>query len=208
MQKWVQRLSPLFAVFLMGQGGDCDTPPAQATLDNVHLVAQEHDRWCWAATGEMVMNAVRPGTITAQCNEVDKVYPGSPSCCITKSAHCRQDGWPPFDEYNFHADKTNDGEALKWEDLQKQISCRKTPVAFSWLWNGGASGHIMVAFGYHKKNGRKYVELYDPLPVPGTDPTKPGGGSYYAYTYAKYKGGGSFNHTHWRDYYNVSYPAT
>jgi hypothetical protein len=157
----------------------------------VTLRPQETGMWCWAASGEMVMEFL--GHDVHQCVEANNRF-GRTDCCNTPAPNdCVNGGWPEFDKYGFAADITSDA-ALSWAQVQSQIYCRKEPFAFSWHWNGGG-GHMMVATGYVTIDGTNYVSVNNPWP--------PNQGAQEVDTYDVYVSGS--DHTHWNDYYNVRY---
>ncbi len=61
---------------------------------------------------------------------------------------------------------------------------------------------MMVATGYVTIDGTNYVSVNNPLPA---NVSASGGGTQEIYTYDKYVGGASYDHTHWNDYYNITY---
>jgi len=61
---------------------------------------------------------------------------------------------------------------------------------------------MMVATGYVTIDGTNYVSVNNPLPA---NASVSGGGTQEIYTYDKYVGGPSYDHTHWNDYYNITY---
>ena len=178
----------LFAAFLTG----CCNPGIIGSVP-VTLNGQQTGMWCWAASGQMTMNYVHPASNVQQCDEANKRF-GHSDCCTTPS-NCVFGGWPEYGKYNFTADTTSDAP-LTWDQIKSQIYCAKKPFAFSWHWNGGG-GHMMVATGYVTIEGTNYVTVNNPWP--------PTGGVQEVYTYDKYVGGPSWDHSHWNDFYNITY---
>lgn len=187
---------PLILVLLIG---GCCTPPISESLP-VTTHPQETSMWCWAASGEMVMDYLGHGV--DQCTQANNRF-GRTDCCNTPTpGACVQGGWPEFAKYNFSSVHTTDA-ALSWTDLKRQISrsryCKKRPFAFTWYWPGGG-GHMMVAKGYYTLRlaavTLNLVEMIDPLPV-GVGDTR-----WITYDYYVASPG---HHTHWDDYYNVTY---
>jgi papain like cysteine protease AvrRpt2 len=181
----------LLAVFLSG----CCRPNATIGSQAVNLHAQKTNMWCWAASGQMVMEFL--GVNVTQCDEANKRF-GKSNCCNSPTPNeCVQGGWPEFDKYGFTFAKTSDAP-LSWASLQEQIYCQRKPFAFAWHWTGGG-GHMMVATGYAVIAGTNYVAVNNPWP-PRTSRTA--GGDQYLTTYTDYVSGS--DHTHWDDYYNVT----
>ena len=161
--------------------------PTSATLP-VRLSSQELDNWCWAASGQMVMKNL--GQDVSQCSQANDYFHLT-GCCPTANAGdgCNQGGWPEFGKHQIRFERLSG--ALSFSELQKQIFCRKQPVAFSWKWTGGG-GHMMVAMGYATVNGTNFVEV--------NDPWKPNEGSHYFVTYEEYVSAPN-NHDHWDDFF-------
>jgi hypothetical protein len=157
----------------------------------VTLNAQETRLWCWAASGQMTMNYLNSASNVQQCDEANKRF-GRSDCCNSPVPNaCVNGGWPQYTKYNFRASKTSNRE-LSWDQIRNQIYCAKKPFAFSWHWNGGG-GHMMVATGYKTSDDINYVSVINPS------------GDYEIYTYDKYVGGSTYDHTHWNDYYDITY---
>jgi hypothetical protein len=164
-------------------------PPANSSQP-VSLRPQETNMWCWAASGEMVMDFL--GTDVTQCDEANKRF-GMTTCCNNPiPGACVQGGWPQFDQYGF-TNKTTSNKALTWAEVQEQVHCKKKPFAFSWHWDGGG-GHMMAVSGYATIDGTKYVRVLDPWP--------PNQGASKLMTYDAYVD--SDGYSHWDDYYDVT----
>ena len=170
-------------------GGGCN--PASAASVPVAMDAQETRLWCWAASGAMTMNYLHPSSNVQQCDEANKRF-GEDDCCNSPvPTACVNGGWPQYTKYNFTASKTSN-KGLSWDQIRNQIYCAKKPFAFSWHWNGGG-GHMLVATGYKTSDDTNYVSVIDPT------------GDFEIYTYDKYVGGPSYDHTHWNDFYDITY---
>lgn len=165
----------------------------------VTLRPQETSMWCWAASGQMMMDFL--GNSVAQCTQANSRFGRSDCPCNqcgpnpVANSPCVMGGWPEFDKYGFTFQRTSDAP-LSWSTLRKEIStnnrCGKTPVAFSWHWSGGG-GHMMVASGYATINGQNYVAI--------RDPALPCVGDVRILTYSAYVSGGGY--THWDDFYRI-----
>ena len=167
----------------------CCNPPIVGSQP-VMLRAQQTDMWCWAASGQMVMEFL--GTTVTQCDEANKRFGRSDCCNSPTPGACVNGGWPEFGKYGFDF-KTTSSAALSWDQLQRQVYCAKKPYAFSWAWTGGG-GHMMVVIGYAQINGVNYVAI--------NDPWAPNVGDQRFITYDNYVSGA--DHTHWDDYYDVT----
>jgi hypothetical protein len=170
----------------------CEPPPV-AEVD-VALPPQQTSQWCWAASGEMVMKTVKPGTIVTQCDEANKRF-GLTNCCYSPFPACVRGGWPQFKKYGFN-NLLKHGP-LTFEEITQEISpsCGNRPFAFSWHWLG-SGGHMMVAVGYlHNFVDNSNYVIYD-------DPWPPNVGTDEVFITYDYFVAGA-NHTHWDDYYDV-----
>jgi hypothetical protein len=170
-------------------------PPVSFTLD-VPLRPQLTSMWCWAASGQMIMQFLghgvdQPTQANNRFGRTDCGNSPTPSACING-------GWPEFDRYGITSNTTSDA-ALNWAQVREQIYCKRKPFAFSWHWSSGG-GHMMVGIGYVTIGSTNYVVINDPLPVPSSGVS---GGTQTVLTYAAYVSGNGY--THWNDYYNITY---
>jgi hypothetical protein len=188
----IRYLIPVLLAVVVLVGCTCD--PNSIGSQPVTLRAQETSMWCWAASGQMIMEFLGHGT--NQCTQANNRF-GRTDCCNNPvPGECVNGGWPEFAKYNFSFNTTSSA-ALTWEQVRQQIFCRKTPFAYSWAWTGGG-GHMMVVIGYVSINGVNYVTINDPWP--------PGVGDQRTILYDTYVSGSGY--THWDDYYNVSYTGS
>jgi hypothetical protein len=183
-----KRLSIPIVLLCVGLGG-CACFRAKSSLP-VPLLAQQTSLWCWAASGQMVMNYL--GGSVDQGDEANKEFSRGDCSNAPTPGACVQGGWPEPDKYGFTFDRTSDS-ALTWDQVKRQVCCGKKPFAFSWHWTGGG-GHMMVAIGYSTQGTDTYVKVNDPWP--------PNVGDRYKQTYSDYVSGS--DHTHWDDFYNVT----
>ncbi|MCT2562296.1 papain-like cysteine protease family protein [Chryseobacterium herbae] len=164
----------------------------QTVVLDVNIIGQQTNNWCWAASGQMVMEYL--GSNISQCEQANYRF-GLSNCCITPTpANCIQGGWPDFENWGFSSITTLWGDALYFDELQNQFDSNM-PVAFSWGWTGGG-GHMQVATGYSLLS--EMVSINDPWP--------PNIGTFKWLSYNAYVQGS--NYTHWRDYYNISKNTT
>ncbi len=184
---------------------------------NVKLYPQESETWCWAASGQMIMefldNLPHPQCQQANdlfcknncCNQnlcnnptgTGSYIPGQ-SCQACSSCICS--GWPDFQKYNFSFSKTT-STPLSWDQVKNQIgnlpAGKNKPFAFTWAWTGGGS-HMMVAKGYSSGPGSNYIEVYDPKSTFSCQ------GEYCIINYAYYKVSPG-HHDHSDDFYDITY---
>ncbi len=147
--------------------------------------------WCWAASGEMIMDFLGPNV--TQCDQANKRF-GRTDCCNSPvPGACVIGGWPEFAKYDYDFKTTSDAP-LSWSKIKCQTYCDEKPFAFSWHWSGGG-GHMMVVIGYVTVGGVNYVTI--------NDPWAPNVGDQRIITYSAYVSGSGY--THWDDYYDVTY---
>lgn len=176
----------------------CCTPKMAQSL-SVTMHPQETGMWCWAASGQMVMDFL--GHDVAQCTQANDRF-GLTTCCNTPvPPNCVDGGWADYPRYGFTAQHTTDAP-LSWSALKGEIStgsnCGNRPVTFTWHWDGGG-GHTMVAIGYMSLSlmtgEYHFVEVNDPWP--------PNVGAHRWIMYGAYVSGTGY--THWDDYYSIQY---
>jgi len=76
----------------------CSNPPNSALL-SVPITAQAQSKWCWAASGKMVMNFIHPASNVIECDEANKGFSQSTCCTNGSSSQCDNGGWPQLDKY-------------------------------------------------------------------------------------------------------------
>ena len=162
---------------------------ASAKILPVPLKPQETNMWCWAASGQMIMNYLGATGVT-QCDQANREL-GRTDCCASPTpSACVKGGHTQFDQYNFDLDYA-DG-ALSFSALSSEIDANR-PVEFAWSWTGGG-GHVMVAVGYTTINNVNYV--YDQNPWPPNQ-----GVNHELLTYSRYVS--DTDHTHQDDAYHI-----
>ncbi len=168
----------------------CD-PPSTRVLP-VELIPQEHDNWCWAATAQMVMNAVGNDPVP-QCEQLAAAL-DKEACCQNPTA-CDEPGWPEFWKFGYSATVIPEGTALTWAQIQDQIACQGKPFVWAYRYPNKCRAHMVVVVGYRTtRQGVKSLKCLDPSPT-GT------GASWYI-TYEAYTNG--YAGVHWRHYLDVT----
>jgi hypothetical protein len=151
--------------------------------------------WCWAASGQMIMQYLGHSPIT-QCGEASDYFGNGVNCCApTPDATCINGGWPQFDKHGFGFQKTPElsaASALAWDDLRKEIDNNR-PIAFAWHRKTGG-GHMMVVIGYKIEDGKNFVVINDPWP--------PGVGAQYPLPYESFVAPDA-TYEHWLDFYDI-----
>jgi hypothetical protein len=168
-------------------GVDSCTPPDNWS-DTVTLYPQLTTDWCWAASGQMILDFFKKHV--SQCRQANEQF-GLNNCCSNNTpGDCIKGGWPHFETYGLKPTLTCN-QALSWDEVKTQIYCKQQPFAFSWRWPTGG-GHMMVAIGYKTDGANRLVCVNNPLPE--------GTGDYYCHSYEEYVSTTN-HHTHWNDYY-------
>jgi hypothetical protein len=148
------------------------------------------------------------GDAVEQCREVNDRYHRT-DCCPSDGSPspCRDlGGWPEFCKHQVDNQIRKDN-GLTWEELKQQIGCAKSPVAFTWRWADGQTGHMMVAFGYGNDStddSARYLWVRNPLPISSGNTEK----IFYAEYLPDYQGDTSGfaypYHKHWNDFYGFT----
>jgi len=195
---------------------------AQKVILPLTLHWQETSQWCWAASGQMLMEFLGPREVP-QCYEADQRLARSDCCSCPTPNKCVKPGWPDLSTWGYNSKQTNWGTPLSWSQVINEINAGR-PFMFSWAWNSGGA-HAMVAYGYFNFNGSLFnglsapfaithatywVYIANPLPSQGRcgsggDASGPFGGDDEVVTYSEFVGGSGYNHTHGADIYNISH---
>lgn len=150
--------------------------------------------WCWAASGQMIMEFLgEHADRTCQCRQAQAVLGVAGCCTVAEScvpatelaARCDAPRWPAFVErpevYGFEYrttcdalpgrqdDPACDARPIGWRALTVEI-CAGRPVIASFRTPGSAVGHTLVVKGFSTHGGRR-VLLVDPAQLcpPGRD---------------------------------------
>jgi hypothetical protein len=161
----------------------------------VPLIPQDTRMWCWAASGQMVMQYLGHPPLS-QCLEASDYFGVGLDCCSpSRPDACVNGGWPQFARYGFSCKQTpllSPSSALSWDDLTKEIDSGR-PFAFAWHRKSGG-GHMMVAIGYNIVDGKNVVLINDPWP--------PGAGAQYPIPYESFVAP-DLTMEHWTDFYGI-----
>ena len=130
--------------------GDESTWPHQVT-----------DRWCWAATAQIIMSSFGQ-TAWRQCIQADDAFPykSNPRTCCDDPEHvlCNRTNWPSFEYYGFQSALGT----LVWDQLKSQIDSNQ-PVAVTVGFKGRSGLHMGVVAGYAETEaGEQLVFIVDP----------------------------------------------
>jgi hypothetical protein len=168
--------------------------PLQVPLD-----PQTQSNWCWAASGQMILNYFG-GTVT-QCDEATEYLilnnpfdVGTDCCSSPLPSGCNLSGFVQWSYLGLNFTETPKGTALSFAQLQTEMSANR-PVGFGWAWDSGG-GHYMVAIGAETgENNAQFVTINDPDPV--------NAGDQVTLTYAEWVNTPGTS-THWSDDYGIS----
>jgi Papain-like cysteine protease AvrRpt2 len=189
---------------VLGQGGDTgggvysDLPlpaiPRQRNILVVELDPQQQSNWCWAATTQMIASYY--DVAISQCS-LANVNTGRTDCCTNASSAantslCNQGGWWMLTQNGFTV--TDTWTPLTYAQLSNEFASNR-PVAFSWGWTGGNSGHAMVANGvWTSASNQQWVTF--------NDPWAPNVGDRTDFLYTDWVS--NSGHSHWKDTYNIN----
>jgi hypothetical protein len=152
---------------------------------SLRYTPQAGSNWCWAASGQMVMELLGvEQRVACQCRQVEQVL-GVAGCCATPSScvpaggvarRCDEPRWPAFVERtelygldykttcdalpNRQDDEGCHAKALGWQDLAAEI-CAGRPVLAAFRPRVSAQGHLVVVKGFSIHGGRR-VLIVDP----------------------------------------------
>jgi hypothetical protein len=193
---------------------------------SVRYSPQQGRSWCWAASGQMVMELLGVERNDAcQCRQAEQAL-GVAGCCVTPStcvpaggvpARCDEPRWPAFVEgperYGFdyrttcdrlpkrQDDALCDTRPLGWYELSAEI-CAGRPVLAALRAPGSARGHPVVVKGFSSHYGHR-VLVVDPgrLCPPGRDCEGELDEGFWL-PYEEYAAGWD-GRVHWVDFYGI-----
>lgn len=184
------------------------------------------DNWCWAATGQMIMEMLGEEPARAcQCRQAEQVL-GVSGCCADPSScapadtvptRCDQPRWPAFvekpDRYSFgyattcdalpdrQDDDACDSKPLGWRQLTGEL-CAGRPVIASLRPRGSARGHTIVVKGFSTRPRRR-VLVVDPSKLCPADRNCEGElDEGFWLSYDEYVAGWD-GMVHWVDFYGI-----
>jgi hypothetical protein len=184
------------------------------------------NNWCWAASGQMIMELLgrEPQTV-CQCRQAEQVL-GVKGCCVTPSsclpadelpARCDRPRWPAFverpDAYGFDYKTTCDALAqrqddeacadkpLGWTELTAEI-CAGRPVIASLRPRGSATGHTVVVKGFSTRPQRRVLVLDPSRLCPSGRDCEGELDEGFWLSYEEYAAGWD-GRVHWVDFYGI-----
>jgi hypothetical protein len=152
---------------------------------SLRYTPQAGSNWCWAASGQMVMELLGlPKRVACQCGQAEQVL-GVAGCCATPGScvpsgalarGCDEPRWPAFverpDLYELsyrttcddlparQDDDACDARPLDWLSLSAEL-CAGRPVLAALRPRGSPRGHMVVVKGFSIHGGRR-VLVVDP----------------------------------------------
>jgi hypothetical protein len=183
-------------------------------------------QWCWAASGQMIMEFLgETAEHACQCRQAQHVL-GVAGCCAASSsclpaaampARCDAARWPAFVEtpevYGFdyrttcdalparQDDEACDASPIGWRELSVEI-CAGRPVVASFRAPGSSVGHTLVVKGFSTHPSRR-VLLVDPAQLcpAGRDCEGQLDEGFWV-SYDEYAAGWD-GRVHWVDFYGI-----
>jgi hypothetical protein len=182
--------------------------------------------WCWAASGQMVMELLGVASHQAcQCRQAEQVL-GVAGCCATPGscvpvgdigARCDEARWPAFverpDLYGFEYRTTCDGlpmrqddvacqaQPLGWLELAGEI-CLGRPVLAALRPRGSLQGHLVVVKGFSIHGGRRVLVVDPKRLCPAGRPCEGELDEAFWIPYEEYAAGWG-GLVHWVDFYGL-----
>lgn len=188
------RLLPIAVALLVPAATASAREACQERTLSLRYSPQEGRHWCWAASGQMVMEWLGEKPQHAcQCRQAEQVL-GVTGCCASSTsctraadapAACDEPRWPGFvdrpERYRFHYETTCDDlpgrqddvacdlRPLGWRELTAEI-CAGRPVLAALRAAGSTQGHVVVVKGFSTRPHRR-VLVVDPIQLcpPGRD---------------------------------------
>jgi hypothetical protein len=147
----------------------CGNSPYQRwetdTVLTVALIPQSQDKWCWAATGEMIMGYM--GLDVPQCVQANQQFNRTDCCSNPKACDSPGDLMLALNGFvynsNYYGLRLGYQSPVSFNGLASEIANHR-PVAFAWSWQSGG-GHAMVVIGATIRDGTQWVTINDPLDV-------------------------------------------
>jgi hypothetical protein len=162
----------------------------QVVLD-LRGYAQEAAQWCWAASGQSVMQFLASGLgpEVCQCRQAEDRSPGLQCCASRESCvpeypmkpECRELGWPDLRRYGFEFETTCDplpqdrwghceGRPLDWAALVGELRLGRPVLrAYGRAGDQSFAGHMVVVLGYRtsveRGRERRWLLVFDPKRV-------------------------------------------
>ena len=182
---------------------------------SVPLIGQEASLWCWAASGQMVMQYF---TVSIrQCSQAGVYF--RRECCSQPTPHeCTEKGGKVIiNHYGFTYTPPSEIIRLSESQIATQVYSRREPWIINPYRRNPQWGHVLVAVGYDSfediERGGLLIGINDPWPKNSPynslgQPTGPTAGEFYLETYEAYANGWyeGVTHTEGWDIYDIEPP--
>ncbi len=148
--------------------------PEQRCLRPVPSVPQLSEKWCWAASGQMAMQAMDAAVEekVQQRIQAKRHYPAAKTCessgcdgAAPTTPDCAHTGFPQFYKFGFEVEVTPMYKPLSLVTLWRELACRPVVFAYEEIDASGAregTGHMMVAVSMGLSGGQWYIDAIDP----------------------------------------------
>jgi hypothetical protein len=164
----------------------------------VELHAQETEVWCWAATGEMVMEYL--GKSVPQDEQANLAFRRNDCGQRPIPRPCIRGGEILLKPYGISYEVST--RPLSEETVIQQIYTLRKPIPFAWRFPGGG-GHAALLVGYARQpEGTLCVECLDPYPPPGKNIQAWNGGHRVFMPYDRWDG--DYDHAFGHALFNVT----
>ena len=174
-----------------------EKPPDRWTLP-VELRAQETEVWCWAATGQMIMEFFGKGV--SQSEQANLAFRRSDCGQRPTPRQCVRGGEILLGPFGFNYEVTK--KPLSEAALVHQLYNLRKPVPFAWRFPGGG-GHAALVVGYARQpDGTLLLDCLDPYPPPGKEPRAINGGHRVFMPYNRWDG--DYDHSFGHALFNVT----
>jgi hypothetical protein len=212
--------STILGLILVASVAACPRPLAAQFYSevNVPLIGQETNSWCWAASGQMVMQYF--GYYVPQCVQATFQFGqsmGVDCCTLPTPSVCISGGQVVISHYGFNYNQLGGTSWLTPAQIEDQIFWQAEP----WIINpnGPGFGHVIVGVGYWNFTNISpkmfFIGINDPWPQNPSfnsqgQATGPVVGEFYLETYEAYAHGvwEGVAHTEGWDIYNIVPPPS
>lgn len=130
-----------------------------SVLSKTPLKVSETGFWCWAASGQMAMNALETGHDHPQCLQAGILAQPTRCCKNSKPVGCLIAGVPPLSAFSFAS--LTSTVALTEDKIVDELCVGKRPFLAVWPIGGGGS-HMTVVVDYDYGKTGDAIVINDP----------------------------------------------
>ncbi|HXH93455.1 MAG TPA: hypothetical protein VNN25_17870 [Thermoanaerobaculia bacterium] len=115
--------------------------------------------WCWAASGQMAMNALEMQVQHLQCEQANQRFGFNDCCKLPRPGRCEQPGGgiPPLREFS----SVPSQGALTSDQIKDEICVQQRPFLVVTPGTGGG-GHMVIAIDYAADDQGELLVVYNP----------------------------------------------